>query len=182
MKYHGRLVTILLCLLAPYTFAQSAYTLKEGDLLSVSVWGEEDLSRDILVLPDGSISFPLVGNLQAGGLTAPELRDRIAKGISNYIPEATVSVIVTATEGNRVYVLGNVAQPGSYILSSPLNVMQALSLAGGLTTFADKNDIVIIRDSESEQIRLPVRYNDIVSGKSLQSNHRLIAGDTVLVP
>jgi polysaccharide export outer membrane protein len=182
MNIKRRLATMLLCLCPPLAVAESAYTLKEGDTLDISVWGEEDLSREILVLPDGSISFPLVGNLQAGGLTAPELREKITEGISDYIPDATVSVVVAATEGNRVYVLGNVARPGSFILRSPLNVMQALSLAGGLTTFADKNDILIIRDSDGTQTRLPVRYNDIVSGKSLQTNLRLIAGDTVLVP
>jgi polysaccharide export outer membrane protein len=164
------------------TWAGSAYQLNEGDTLHISVWGEERLRQETRILPDGSISFPLVGNIQVGGLTAPQVERAIAEGISDFIPEPDVSVLVLDTEGNRIYVLGKVANPGSFVMSSPLSVMQALSLAGGLTTFADENDILILRHSAAEQSQLEVHYNDILSGKNLSTNHELEAGDTILVP
>lgn len=161
---------------------QSAYTLKEGDVLSISVWGEEALDREIKVLPDGSISFPLVGNISASGLTAPQIEERITEGIADFIPDASVSVVVTETLGNRIYVLGNVNNPGAFIMNSPLTVVQALSLAGGLSTFADENDILIVRETAEGRSQLPVLYNKILSGKDLSTNHLLVAGDTILVP
>jgi polysaccharide export outer membrane protein len=169
-------------LLLPQALAQDAYMLQEGDVLSVSVWGEEELNREVKVLPDGSISFPLVGNIPASGTTAPELEKAVAAGISNFVPDASVSVVVVETLGNRVFLLGNVNEPGSYIMTSPLSVMQALSLAGGLGDFADENDILILRESPQGQTRLRVRYKDILSGKDLETNHQLQAGDTVMVP
>lgn len=182
MKLTSVLVLSLSVLLLSEAYGQSAYTLKEGDILSISVWGEEDLDRETRVLPDGSISFPLVGNIKASGMTASQVEKQMAREISNYIPDANVSVVVMNTEGNRIYVLGNVNNPGSFIMSSPLSAVQALSLAGGLSTFADENDILIIRQNGAEQTRLPIRYSDILSGKNLQSNHQLKAGDTILVP
>jgi polysaccharide export outer membrane protein len=163
-------------------WAGSAYELKEGDTLRISVWGEDKLNQETRVLPDGSISFPLVGNIQAAGLSAPQVEKSIAEGISDFIAEPDVSVVVLFTEGNRIYVLGKVNGPGSFVMSSPLSVMQALSLAGGLTTFADENEILILRQSPEGQSQLSVRYNDILSGKNLSTNHQLEAGDTILVP
>ena len=173
---------LLLSMLALPGYSQSAYTLKEGDVLNISVWGESELDLEIKVLPDGSVSFPLVGTVPASGSSAADLEQAIAEGISKYIPDATVSVVVADTLGNRIYVLGNVSNPGSYIMSSPLSVVQALSLAGGLSTFADENDILILRNASEGQTRLSVRYNDIMSGKKLQTNHQLQAGDIILVP
>ncbi|WP_160152892.1 polysaccharide biosynthesis/export family protein [Microbulbifer sp. ALW1] len=164
------------------TQAGEAYQLKPGDSLHVSVWGEEKLNRKTLVLPDGSISFPLTGSVLVSGLSVPEVESRLANKLEQYVPSPTVSIIVEATEGNRIYVLGHVKSPGTYIMSTPLSVVQALSLAGGLDTFADENDIRILRYSDKGQEQIEVFYSDILSGKNLSSNHALQAGDTILVP
>lgn len=182
MRALRQVLPAFLLLFAPLLFAQQGYSLKEGDLLRISVWGETNLDRETTVLPDGSISFPLVGSLTATGATAPELEKRIAEQLEDYIPDPSVSVVVTETLGNRIYILGNVSDPGVYVMTSPINVMQALSLAGGLTTFADKDDIVILRSATEEGSVLRVDYSRILTGKSVASNHRLMAGDTIMVP
>jgi polysaccharide export outer membrane protein len=168
--------------LAPLTLADVAYTLKEGDILKISVWGEEKLQQVTRILPDGSISFPLVGNLKASGLSAPEVEAAISKGLAKFIPDVEVSVVVQATEGNRVFVLGKVKEPGAFVMTSPLTAMQALSIAGGLDTFADESDILILRQSSEGQSKLEVNYDEIISGENLSTNHQLQAGDTLLVP
>lgn len=162
--------------------ADAGYQLKEGDVIHISVWGEDTLNQEIRVLPDGSISFPLVGTLRVAGLSTPEVAEVITKSLQEYIPDPDVSVIVTATDGNRIFVLGKVGQPGPIVMTAPLTVMEALSLSGGLGTFADENDIRILRQSAAGEEQLEVRYNDIMSGKDLSSNHQLKAGDTILVP
>jgi polysaccharide export outer membrane protein len=173
-----------LCLLcASHTqAADRGYRLKEGDAIHISVWGEDTLNQETRVLPDGNISFPLVGYMKISGLTAPEVEAVITEGLQEYIPDPDVSVVVTATDGNRVYVLGKVAQPGPIIMTTPLTVMEALSLSGGLGTFADENKIRILRRSSAGEEQLEVRYKDIMSGKDISTNHQLEAGDTILVP
>lgn len=162
--------------------ADSGYRLKEGDAIRISVWGEDTLNQETRVLPDGNISFPLVGYIKISGLSAPEVEAAITRGLQEYIPEPDVSVVVTATDGNRVYVLGKVGQPGPIIMTTPLTVMEALSLSGGLGTFADENKIRILRRSSTGEEQLEVRYSDIMSGKDISTNHQLEAGDTILVP
>lgn len=175
-------VILFCCLFAPLALTDAAYQLKEGDILNISVWGEENLQQVTRILPDGSISFPLVGNLKASGLSAPEVEAAISKGLAKFIPDVDVSVVVQEVEGNRVFVLGKVKAPGSYVMTSPLTVMQALSIAGGLDTFADEGAILILRQSPDGQSKLAVDYDEIISGKDLSTNHQLQAGDTILVP
>ena len=176
-------VLCAICLLgAPLALAEDAYQLKEGDVIHISVWGEETLNQQIRVLPDGNISFPLVGSIRVSGLSPSEVEGVITKGLHEYIPDPDVSVVVTATEGNRIFVLGKVVQSGPIFMTAPLTVMEALSLSGGLNTFADGNEIRILRQTEAGQEQLEVRYSDIMSGKDLSSNHQLKAGDTILVP
>jgi len=158
------------------------YKIKEGDKIHISVWGEDKLDQETLVLPDGSISFPLVGNIKVSGRTAPDVENQITGLLDEYIPDPDVSVIVTAIEGNRVFVLGKVKTPGAIVLTGPLTVMQALSLVGGLDTFASENDIYILRRLSAGQEQLEVHYSDIMSGNDLSSNHPLEAGDTIFVP
>ncbi|WP_078085471.1 polysaccharide biosynthesis/export family protein [Microbulbifer mangrovi] len=162
--------------------AAPLYLLKPGDSLHISVWGEEKLDRNALVLPDGSVSFPLSGSLIVKGLSISEAEAVLADNLKQFIPSPTVSIVVEETAGNRIFVLGKVKSPGTYIMSSPLSVIQALSLAGGLDTFADENEIRILRDTGDGQEQLEVFYSDILSGKNLSSNHSLHAGDTILVP
>ena len=109
-----------------------SYTLREGDVLDVSVWGEETLKKDVKVLPDGSITFPLAGRVDVSNATTTEVEKRITEKLKTYLPDPQVTVVISGIEGNRVYVIGKVLKPGPILLMSPMTVMQALSQAGGL--------------------------------------------------
>lgn len=159
-----------------------AYRLQPGDLLTVSVWKEKDLEGDVLVRPDGGLSFPLAGDLQASGHTVEEVRAILVQRLKPYIPDPVVTVTVKTVGGNHVYVIGKVQRPGEFIFARPLDVMQALSLAGGATPYAALNDIVILRRENGAERVLRFRYGDIVRGKSLEQNVVLESGDTVVVP
>ncbi len=163
--------------------AQQEYKLNAGDILLVSVWKEEELTREVLVRPDGGISFPLVGQVQAAGLSTEEVQDNIVGKLAEYVPDAVVTVAVLSTNGNKVYVLGKVARPGEYVVNKQLDVMQALALAGGLTTFAAENKVRILRrQADGTQRAIPFRYGAVKEGDQLESNIVLESGDTVVVP
>lgn len=164
--------------------AQRIYTVQAGDLLGVSVWKEPDLTREILVRPDGGLSFPLVGEIEASGKSIDGVRDAIAEGLARYIPDAVVTVSVKEVLGNKLYVIGEVNQPGEFIATRRVDVMQALSMAGGMTEFAARNKIIILRrDADTnEQSALKFRYKDVVSGQNLEQNIVLRGGDVVVVP
>lgn len=162
--------------------AEQPYTLKAGDVLRVSVWGEELLDRQVRILPDGSISFPLAGRLQVSNLTLDEVVAELTPVLSDYVPSPEVSVEILQTSGSRIYVLGKVTSPGPQTLDTPLSVIQALAQAGGVTTFADEDGIMLLRDTtSSEQTVFKVDYQDIARG-DLETNYRLQAGDVLLVP
>lgn len=159
-----------------------AYLLNPGDQLMVSVWNEENLERTITVLPDGNISFPLVGHLTAAGKTAAVLEEKITTKLDAFIADPEVNVTVTSTRGNVSYVVGKVLNPGPIIMVQATTVMQALAMAGGLNEFASANSIKIIRSSDEQETILKVRYSDLEKGSDLSSNHRLEAGDVIVVP
>ena len=159
-----------------------SYTLREGDVLDVSVWGEETLKKEVKVLPDGSITFPLAGRVDVSNATTTEVEKRITEKLKTYLPDPQVTVVISGIEGNRVYVIGRVLKPGPVLLFSPLTVMQALSQAGGLDKFADADDIKVLRDNNGVQNTISVDYDDLIEGKNLQSNILLKTGDTILVP
>lgn len=178
---------LLLLFGACAAWAQSAdtYALRHGDRLQVSVWKEDALNREVRVLPDGSISFPLVGRVLVSGLSTVEVEQRIREGLKRYIPEAVVSVVVIAPEGNTVYVLGKVLKPGPVPLhSANTTVLQVLSQAGGLDRFADADRITVLRKMPGERRdeTMRVRYGDLLKGRALESNVVMRAGDTVVVP
>jgi polysaccharide export outer membrane protein len=184
------LLTVLVSLSSFAVFADTAetvttrasYRLQPGDLVTVSVWKEQDLQREVLVRPDGALSFPLAGEIDVDGKTVEQLRVSLVERLKRYVPDPVVTVAVKAIGGNRVYVLGKVLRPGEFPFSSPIDVMQALSLAGGATSFAQVNDIVILRRENSGQRALQFRYSDVERGKNLQQNILLQSGDTVVVP
>lgn len=159
-----------------------AYLLSPGDILLVSVWREEGLQQEARVLPDGSITFPLAGRVEVAGLDVTAAQQRIAAGLSDYLPEPTVSVVVSGIEGNVVYVLGKVARPGPAVMAAPTSVLQALSMAGGLDKFADEDAIKVVRGKGPAQKILLVEYADLISGRDMSSNIQLLAGDTLVVP
>lgn len=179
---------LFLVLVAFNSWGQSlaqTYALRHGDRLQVSVWKEEALNREVRVLPDGSISFPLVGRIQVAGSSAMEVEQRIRDGLKRFIPEPVVTVVVLATEGNSVYVLGKVLKPGPVLLTSgETTVLQVLSQAGGLDRFADSDSIVVLRKSgpDGREETMRVRYRDLLKGRSLESNVVMRPGDTVMVP
>ena len=159
------------------------YTVKAGDILSIAVWKEPDLtSNAVLVRPDGSFSFPLVGQVDARGKSVQELQNLITERLRKYIADPVVTVSVQEVKGNKVYVIGQVTKPGEFVVNPSVNVMQALSMAGGATAFASLNNIIILRRSASGQVALPFHYGDVVHGKDLQQNVELQAGDIVVVP
>jgi polysaccharide export outer membrane protein len=160
----------------------AAYRLSPGDKLAVSVWGEDKLKQDVIVLPNGSITFPLAGQVDVAGLDTTAVEEKIAAKLVKYIPDPQVSVVVTGTDGNLVYVQGKVLKPGSVHLSGQTSVLQVLSVAGGLDKFADKDEIKVVRLTGTKQQILPVNYSDLMSGRDMSTNILLQAGDTLVVP
>jgi polysaccharide export outer membrane protein len=160
-----------------------AYIINRGDVLGISVWREESLqSAEVLVRPDGYISFPLVGNLLVAGKSIPEVTSEIADGLQKYIPDPVVHVAMRALNGNLVYVIGKVARPGVFPMTSQVDVVQALAMAGGMTPYAAANKVRILRRESGRQSAIPFAYGDIEKGEKLEQNILLRAGDVVLVP
>lgn len=158
------------------------YRVLPGDILQVSVWKEPDLQLEVLVRPDAAFSFPLAGDITTKGQSVPDLQRELTRRLSRYISGPVVTVSVKAVLGNKVYVIGQVNRPGEFIVNPRVDVMQALSMAGGTTPFAALNDIKILRRNGNEQIAISFRYNDVVKGKNLSQNIVLQSGDIVVVP
>jgi len=158
------------------------YEVQPGDLLQVSVWKEADLSQQVLVRPDGGFSFPLAGDVNAIGKTVEELRVELTQRLGKFIPDLFVTVAVQEIRGNKVYVIGQVNRPGEFVVNPRIDVMQALSLAGGATAFAAPNDIFVLRREGGAQRRLPFNFGDVTRGKNLDQNILLRSGDVVVVP
>jgi polysaccharide export outer membrane protein len=171
-----------LVLATPTVRAGNDYVLQPGDTLTVSVWKEPDLTGEQLVRPDGGISLPLVGNVDASGHTADQVRAAIDQRLRKYIPDPAVTVSVKQAFGNQIFVLGKVTRPGQYPINRPVDVMQALSIAGGATPFAALNDIRVLRREGGKQISIPFHYHDVERGRRLEQNIVLQSGDTVVVP
>jgi polysaccharide export outer membrane protein len=161
---------------------QDPYTVKPGDVLSISVWKEPDLQGPVLVRPDGTFSFPLCGQVDARGKTVADLNNLVTERLRKFISDPVVTVSIQDVKGNKVYVLGQVNKPGEFIVNPRVDVMQALSMAGGTTPFASLGEIVILRRSEGGQQALPFKYADVARGRNLQQNIMLQAGDVVVVP
>ena len=162
--------------------ATPGYMVQPGDVLEISVWKEEDLNQEVLVRPDGGFSFPLAGDIDARGKTVDALRVEIIDRLSRYIPDLVVTVSVTEINGNKIYVIGQVNRPGEFIVNPQVDVMQALSMAGGTTAFAALNEIFVLRRQDDRQIKLLFRYNDVVRGRNLEQNILLESGDVLVVP
>jgi polysaccharide export outer membrane protein len=183
--FHFILFLLLTCLNAGQAQAvdkQDIYQLRQGDKVLISVWREEALQKEVIVLPDGSVTFPLIGRVEVAGLGTPEVEQSIAAKLKKYFPEPIVTVVIVGIEGNRAYVTGKVMHPGSLIINGPISVLQAISIVGGFEKFADESSIKIIREKPNGQEILPVNYKDIISGKNISTNILLRAGDTLVVP
>jgi polysaccharide export outer membrane protein len=158
------------------------YRLQPGDTIDVAVWKEPELQKLIVVRPDGKFSFPLAGEVNATNRTVSQVQKEIETRLKAFIPEPVVTVSVTEIGGNRIYVIGQVNKPGAYIMNPQLNVLQALSLAGGTTPFASLNDIRVMRASSEEKRAMKFDYGDVSRGRNLEQNVMLEAGDVVIVP
>ncbi len=166
----------------PVVAPQPGYLIQPGDILTIAVWKEKDLEADVLVLPDGTLSFPLTGEVQAAGRTVPQVREEIVARLGKYMPNPVVTVTVKQTQGNVIYVIGNVNKPGAFVANSYLDVMQALSLAGGMTPFASDNNIKILRRVNGTETATRFKYGQVEDGEHLGQNIVLQAGDVVVVP
>nr|CBX31684.1 hypothetical protein N47_E51960 [uncultured Desulfobacterium sp.] len=158
------------------------YRLSAGDVIEISVWKDEALNKQMEIPPDGIISFPLMGDVNTAGMTVTMLRDTVEKKIGEFIPDPTVTVILLKSVSNRVYVIGKVNTPGQFAIVGNTNVMQILSMAGGLNPFADKENILILRLNGTKTIKLKFNYKEVEKGESLEQNIVLNRGDVVVVP
>ena len=159
-----------------------AYVIQPNDLLEIVVWGEPDISRMVLVRPDGRISLPLVQDIQASELTPVELKEKMENRLKEYLDSPNVTVIVEAIQSYKVYVIGKIQNPGGIVVEKPITVLQALTLAGGFQEFADKSEISIVRTTGREHLIFEFNYKDVIKGKKAEENIFLRSGDVVVVP
>jgi len=162
--------------------ASEEYVLGAEDVVEILVWRNEALSRTVSIRPDGKISIPIIGDIQAAGLTATQLRDSIKEHLQEYKETPEVSVIIREVNSLAVFIMGEVARPGKLQLRSETTLLQALSLSGGFTQYADPDNILLLRREKGSETRIRVRYKDIVSGRNPDGNILLRRGDTILVP
>lgn len=168
--------------------APSGFMLGPEDVLEVTVWKNADLSRTTAIRPDGLISMPIIGDVQAAGLTADGLAHRIAERLKQFVAgNPAVSVSVKELNSYSIYVLGEVTKPGKYQAKSYVTLLQAISMGGGFTEYAKKNNLQVVRnrlngDNKIHETRIPVRYDDLLAGRGEPGNIILLSGDTVIVP
>jgi len=167
---------------APTATEAGGYTVNPGDILEISVWKEEGLQKEVAVRPDGYFSFPLTGDIRAEGRTVEDVRGEVASRVARFVPDPVVSVAVTEPRGSKIYVIGQVNRPGEFPINRFVDIVQALSIAGGTTPFAQLDSIKILRREGKTQTAIPFAYSDIAAGRRLQQNIILMPGDTVLVP
>ena len=160
-----------------------SYQVQPGDLLLVSVWGEPQLQLEVLVGPDGGFSLPLAGEISAKNRPLSNIRVEVTEKLQKYVPDADVTVALKQIQGNKVYVIGKVNRPGEFVLNNNVDIMQALSMAGGATQFADVDDIIVLRrlqDNQQEVFKFD--YDEVKDGENLQQNIILKSGDVIVVP
>lgn len=162
--------------------SEEKYRIGEGDILFVSVWRDETLSRQLVVQPDGNISFPLIGEIRAAGQTVDQVKNSIKHKLSRYVPDPVLSVGVQQVNSMIIYVIGKVNRPGQYLMNRNISVLQALSMAGGMNAFADENGILILREQDSQTEIYHFDYEDVSEGEDLSQNIKLQRGDVIVVP
>jgi polysaccharide export outer membrane protein len=159
-----------------------SYKILPGDVLQVSVWKEPDLQLELLVRPDGAVSFPLAGEMSTRNKSVSELQDELKDRLARFINEPVVTVSVKEVLGNKIYVIGQVNNPGEFVVNPQVDVLQALSMAGGTTAFADLDNIRILRRNRGVQTALSFNYKEVLRGRNLAQNVMLKSGDVVVVP
>ena len=162
--------------------AEKAYHIGPGDIIEISVWKDEALSRTLVVPPDGIISFPLIDSINVTNLNVSDLKKVVTQKLSEFIPDATVTVMINEINSLKAYVIGKVKEPGEFSITLETNVVQILAKAGGLTPFASKGNIKILRQKENKITEIPFDYGEVEKGKNLEQNIILKPGDVVVVP
>lgn len=158
------------------------YIIGPQDVLDIDVWKEPELTRSVPVRPDGKISLPLLNDVQAAGMTPGKLADQLTESLKKFITDPQVTVIVSAINSQRVYILGEVTRAGAYPLLPGMTVLQALSSAGGFTEFANTKKIYVLRQVKDRQQKFSFNYKDVINGKGVEENITLEPGDTIVVP
>ncbi len=175
------LLLLVLIMVPPIIRAQEAsYSIGASDLLEISVWGEQNLTRQVTVRNDGFISLPLAGDILAAGKTPPQLKKDIETILTKYIKDPRCAVIVIEPRSKRYFVQGQVVRPGQYTLDQNLTLTQVIPIAGGFTQFADEDDIVILRDAGDKKERIEADFSRIIKGKD--QDIPIKPGDTIIVP
>jgi polysaccharide biosynthesis/export protein len=178
---------IFICIMIPLTVSNSyaandVYYIGSGDVLEISVWKDPELSRTLIVPPDGVISFPLIDSINVTNLTVADLDSVLTKKLSEFVPDVTVTVMLAEINSLKAYVIGKVKTPGMYDITLDTDVMQILAQAGGLTPFASDGNINILRRTNNQITKIPFDYGEVEKGKNLEQNILLQAGDVVVVP
>jgi polysaccharide export outer membrane protein len=163
-------------------FAEADYIIGPGDVLFVSVWKDPALTQSVPVRPDGKISFPLIGEIQAGGRSVAQLKEEMEEKVSRYVPDPVLTVGVQEMNSMLVYVIGRVNSPGRFAVNSNVNVLQALAMAGGCNPFADTKNVRLFRKAGNRTVIMHFNYNDVSAGKDLDQNIMLERGDVIVVP
>ena len=162
--------------------SSASYHISPGDSLEISVWKDESLSRTVTVPPDGIISFPLIGDINSTNLTVRGLRTIITKKLSEFVADVTVTVMLVEINSLKAYVIGKVNTPGVFDIKMDTNVMQLLSMAGGLNPFASAGDIFVLRQQKKSSVKIPFNYKQVAGGRNLEQNILIQRGDVVVVP
>ncbi|MBA4369024.1 MAG: sugar transporter [Desulfobacterium sp.] len=162
--------------------ADPEYVIGHGDILNIDVWKDDALAKQVTVLPDGRIAFPLIGEITAGGKTVAQLRREIETGLKRFVPDPILNVEVEQVNSMLIYVIGKVNQPGRFILNTNIDILQALAMAGGLNPFAKQDSIKIFRKTDQETSMYHFNYDEVSEGKQLSQNILLKRGDVIVVP
>jgi polysaccharide export outer membrane protein len=165
----------------PKAVAGPDYVIGADDMLHISVWKEPDLTQSLPVRPDGKISLPLLNDVTAAGLTPTQLADSITTKLKKFMSDPRVTVVVTAMNSQKIYILGEVLHPGTTILQPNMTVLQALATAG-FTQFANTKGIYLLRNDNGKQQKIAVHYRELIKGESVAQNLSLKPGDTIVVP
>lgn len=160
----------------------SKYLVGESDVLHINVWKEPEITQTVVVRTDGNISLPLIDEVKVAGMTPLQIQGTIAERLRAFLNNPQVTVTVTEIHSKRAFITGEVARPGGYSLNTETSVLQLIAQAGGLTPFAKRDSIIILRLENGKQQRLPFKYSEVVQGKSAEQNFALHPGDTVVVP
>lgn len=176
------LVTIVFSVASQSLADDTSYLIGPGDVVEISVWKDESLSRDVTVPPDGVISFPLIGDIDVNRMTVTKLRETVRKKLSEYVPDATVAVLLIQTNSLRAFVIGKVNRPGQFPIYLNTTLMQVLAMAGGLNPYADEGKINILRQTGNQTTRIEFDYKEVIKGKNLEQNILIQRGDVVVVP